>query len=222
MNNHRKRFSISAGISWLMKLMLLSMLPYEIYIGDYPFALATVAAIVVSFVPSIVERNYRITLPFELDLLITLAIFLHIFLGEFFMFYERVSAWDVILHLFSTSVISLLAFMIVYTLHYTRKLRLSIPLVGFFTVTFAMFVGALWEILEFIVDIVFDTTAQKGLTDTMWDLIYDLIAGVIVAIIGMAYVKYSKPEERKRMTRPLGTLFGTRMKGNWGGEDDGG
>ena len=214
MNNLWERVSISAGISWLMKLILLSMLPYEIYIGDYPFAFATVIAIAVSFAPSIVERNYRITLPFELDLLITLAIFLHMFLGEFFMFYERVRAWDVILHLFSTSVISLLAFMIVYTLHYTRKLRLSIPLVGFFTVTFAMFVGALWEILEFIVDIVFDTTAQKGLTDTMWDLIYDLIAGVIVAIFGMAYVRYSKPEERKRMTRPLSTLFGAGRRGN--------
>ncbi len=203
------RVSISAGISWLMKLILLSMLPYEIYIGDYPFALATLVAIIVSFVPSIVERNYRITLPFELDLLITLVIFLHMFLGELLMFYERVRAWDAILHLFGTAVTSMLAFMIVYTLHFTGKLRLSIPLVGFFTVIFAMFVGSLWEILEFFVDIVFDTSAQKGLGDTMWDLIYDLIAGVVVALLGMAYVRYAKPEERKRVTRPLGTLFGT-------------
>ncbi len=195
-----------------MKLILFSMLPYEIYIGDYPFALATLAAIVVSFVPAVVERNYHITLPFELDLLITLAIFLHMFLGELLMFYERFAPWDVILHLFSTAVISLLAFMIVYTLHYTKKLRLSIPLVGFFTVTFAMFVGSIWEILEYAVDIFFDTTAQKGLSDTMWDLIYDLIAGIIVACLGMAYVRYSKPEERKRVTRPLGELFGVRRQ----------
>ncbi len=196
-----------------MKLILLSMLPYEIYIGDYIFALATLAAIVVSFAPAVVERNYHITLPFELDLLITLAIFLHTFLGELLMFYERFAPWDEMLHLFSTAVTSLLAFMIVYTLHYTKKLRLSIPLVGFFTVIFAMFVGSVWEIMEFVVDIFFDTTAQKGLSDTMWDLIYDLIAGIIVAILGMVYVKYSKPEERKRVTRPLGELFGVRRKG---------
>lgn len=213
MNNGRERVSISTAISWLMKLILFSMLPYEIYIGDYPFALATFVAIVVSFAPAVVERNYRITLPFELDLLITLAIFLHMFLGELLMFYERFAPWDVILHLFSTAVISLLAFMIVYTLHYTKKLRLSIPLVGFFTVTFAMFVGSIWEILEYAVDIFFDTTAQKGLGDTMWDLIYDLIAGIIVACLGMAYVRYSKPEERKRVTRPLGELFGVRRQG---------
>jgi hypothetical protein len=132
------------------------------------------------------------------------------FLGEWLKFYERIAMWDVILHLFSTAVISMLAFMIVYTLHYTKKLRLSIPLVGFFTVTFAMFVGSLWEILEYAVDIFFKTSAQKGLGDTMLDLIYDLIAGIIVACLGMFYVRYSKPDERRRVTRPLGELFGVR------------
>ena len=153
-------------------------------------------------------RSYRITLPFELDLLITLAIFFHIFFGEALLFYEKFWMWDKIMHLFSTAVISMLAFMIVYTLHFTRRLRLTIPLVGFFTITFAIFVGACWEILEFIVDHLFDTSAQKGLSDTMWDLINDFIAGVVVAVLGMFYVRYTNPEERKRVTRPLGEIFG--------------
>ena len=208
-----EKVSISTAISWLMKLVLLAMLPYEIYTGDYPFALATLVAIAVSLTPAVLERNYKITLPFEFDLLITLAIFLHMFLGETLMFYERIEQWDTVLHLFSTAVISLLAFMIVYTFHYTKKLRLSIPLVGFFTVIFAMFVGSLWEILEYVVDVVFKTSAQKGLPDTMWDLIYDLLAGVIVACLGMTYVRYSKPDERRRVTRPLRELFGLRKKG---------
>ncbi|MBI5232809.1 MAG: hypothetical protein HY880_00485 [Deltaproteobacteria bacterium] len=202
--------SISAALSWLMKFLLIGLLPYEIYTGDHLFALATILAITISFIPSIVERNYRITLPFELDLLITLALFLHTFLGEVFMFYERFALWDKMLHLFGTSVISLLAFMIVYTLHYTRKLRLTIPLIGFFTVTFAMFVGAMWEIAEFTVDALFAKTTQKGLNDTMWDLIYDLMAGIVVAILGMMYVRYSNPKERRRLTRPLGEVFGRR------------
>jgi hypothetical protein len=190
-----------------MKLLLLGLLPYEVYIGDYLFALATVLAIVLSLVPSIVERNHQIHLPFELDLLITLALFLHTFLGEVMMFYERVWLWDKALHVYGTAVISMLAFMIVYTLHYTRKLRLTIPFIGFFTITFALAVGSLWEMAEFAVDCLFEKSTQKGLSDTMLDLAYDLLAGGIIAVAGMFYVRYSKPETRKRLTRPLGEIF---------------
>lgn len=205
---------MSAVLSWLMKILLVGLLPYEIYIGDYLFAMATVVAIVVSFVPSLVERNYRIHLPFELDLLITLALFLHTFLGEVLMFYEKVSLWDDMMHLFGTAVVAMLAFMIVYTLHYTKKLRLTIPFVGFFTVIFAVAVGAIWEIAEFSIDGIFGKNMQKGLSDTMWDLVNDLMGGAVVAVLGMFYVRYSKPESRKRLARPLGQIFRNRTAGD--------
>ncbi len=202
-----RTITVGTVISWAMKLILIALLPYEVYIGEYLFSVATLIAIGVSLVPSIVERNYRIHLPFELDLLITLALFLHTFMGEWLMFYEKVWLWDKILHLYGTGVISLLAFMLVYSLHYTRKLRLTIPFIGFFTVIFAVAMGAMWEILEFWVDNVFAKQMQKGLADTMWDMIYDAVAGVITATMGMLYVRYSTPEKRKRLAVTLGELF---------------
>lgn len=205
-----RSITISLALSWLMKLLLLGLLPYELYIGEYPFALATALAIVLSFIPSIVERNNRVHLPFELDFLITSALFLHIFLGEVLMFYERVSIWDNVLHFYGTAVVAILAFMIVYTLHYTKKLRLTLPFIGLFTVTFALAVGSLWEIAEFTVDAVFAENTQKGLADTMWDLVYDLIGGVFIAVLGMLYVRFTKPETRRRLTRPLGEIFNRR------------
>ncbi|MEE9615106.1 MAG: hypothetical protein V3W31_09225 [Thermodesulfobacteriota bacterium] len=207
--------TLSAALSWFMKLVLVGLFPYEIYIGDYLFAFATFVAIVLSLVPSIVERNYNIHLPFELDLLITLAIFLHTFLGEVMRFYEKVWLWDKVLHFYGSAVIAMLAFMIVYTLHYTRKLRLTIPFIGFFTVIFAMAVGTAWELGEFAVDNLFDKTTQRDLPDTMWDLVYDLVGGTLVAGMGMLYVRYSRPEERKRFTKPLGEVF--RKKGRMRG-----
>ncbi len=208
MANGWRAWTLSATVSWLMKLFLVGLLPYLIFIGDYLFAVMACIAVVLSLVPSVVERNKNIHLPFELDLLVTLAIFSHTFLGEWLMFYERVRLWDKILHLFGTAVISITAFMTVYTLHYTRKIRLSVPLIGFFTVIFAIAIGALWEVTEFLVDILFGTTTQKGLRDTMWDLVYDLIAGVAVAVFGMIYVKYSDNSTRDSFTRPFGEIFG--------------
>jgi hypothetical protein len=203
-----QRVSIGTALSWVMKLFMIALLFYYMAVGDYLFAVANVVAIAVSLAPSFIQRNYRITLPFELDLLVTLAIFLHIYFGEELMFYERIGAWDVFLHFFSTAVLSLIGFMFVYTLHYTGKLRLTIPMIGYFTFFFALSMGALWEILEFAVDSAFDTTAQETLSDTMWDLIVDSISALGVSLFAMTYVRYVKPAERKRMTRPIGDALG--------------
>ncbi|HBR16045.1 MAG: hypothetical protein A3G39_08820 [Deltaproteobacteria bacterium RIFCSPLOWO2_12_FULL_43_16] len=211
-NNGWLTISISTALSWLMKFIMIGMLPYVIYKETYLFAFATAVAIILSLLPSIVERNYRITLPFELDLLITLMIFLHTFFGEWLKFYDRLWVWDKILHVYGSAVISMLAFMIVYALHYTKKIRLTLPLVGLFTIIFAMAVGGFWEIGEFAVDKIFNKDTQNGLDNTMWDIINDLIGGTFVASMGIIYMKYSRPVERKRLTKPLGEIFGIKKK----------
>ncbi|MBI5875939.1 MAG: hypothetical protein HZB81_08900 [Deltaproteobacteria bacterium] len=211
-NNGWLAISISTALSWLMKFIMIGMFPYVIYKGSYLFGFATGVAIILSLLPSIVERNYRITLPFELDLLITLMIFLHTFFGEWLKFYDRLWVWDKMLHIYGTAVISMLAFMIVYTLHYTKKLRLTLPFVGLFTIISAMAVGGFWEIGEFAVDKIFNKDTQNGLDNTMWDLIDDLIGGTLIASVGIIYIKYSRPDERKRLTRPLGEVFGIKKK----------
>ena len=211
-NNGWLNISISTALSWLMKFIMMGMLPYAVYKGRYLFAAATGIAIILSLLPSIVEKSYRVTLPFELDLLITMMIFLHTFLGEWLKFYDRIWLWDKILHIYGTGVIAMLAFMIVYTLHYTKKIRLTLPLVGLFTIIFAMAVGGFWEIGEFALDKLFSIDTQNGLDNTMWDLVNDLIGGTFIAAMGIVYIKYSKPDERKRLTRPLGEVFGIKKR----------
>lgn len=203
-----RSLSVTAGLSWFMKLLMVLLLPVELYKGDYLFSILLVFSVVLSLIPSLVERSYRVTLPFELDLLITLSIFLNTFMGEGMNFYQKVRLYDKALHIYGSAVVGLLAFVVVYTLNYTRKVRLSLPFIGFFTITFAIAMGAVWEIMEFAVDGLFGKTTQNGLTDTMWDLINDFVGGVITAAVGMLYVKYSNPDVRKRLAMPLGEVFG--------------
>ncbi len=205
--NWRKVY-ISTWLSWAMKLLMVGMIPYEVLRGGYLFPVLILIAVLASLVPSVVERNYNISLPFELDLLVTLSLFLHIFLGEGLEFYNRYWIWDKLLHVYGSGVIAIIAFVVVYSLHYTKKLRLTLPLIMLITFSFAMAMGAMWEIGEFLVDVTFGKHAQKGLTDTMVDLIDDLIGGVIVAVMGALYVRFSRPETRKRLARPLGEVFG--------------
>src|SRR4030065_2665381 len=203
-----RSLSVTAGLSWFMKLLMVLLLPVELYKGDYLFSILLVFSVVLSLIPSLVERSYRVPLPFELALLIPLSIFLNTFMGEGMNFYQKVRLYDKALHIYGTAVVGLLALVIVYTLNYTRKVRLSLPFIGFFTFTFAMAMGGIWEIMEFAVDSLFGKMTQNGLADTMWDLINDFVGGVITAAIGMLYVKYSNPDTRKRLAKALGEVFG--------------
>lgn len=204
--------TVTTAMSWLMKILMAGLVPVEVYRGNYLFSIAIAFAVLVSLVPSLVQHNYNVTLPFELDLLVTISIFAHTFLGEGFDFYEKYWLWDKALHLYGGAVVGLLAFVIAYTLHYTRKVRLTIPLIGFFTVIFALAVGVLWEIGEFSVDELFARNTQKGLTNTMWDLINDFIGGFVAAVLGMIYVKFKRPILRKRLDKPVGEVMGIGEK----------
>lgn len=210
--NGWKSITVGTALSWLMKIILVGLLPYEVYTENYLFAIATCLSIAFSFIPAMVERNYRIHLPLELDFLITSAIFLNTFMGEWLKFYEKIRLWDKFMHFYATAVAAILAFMVVYSLHYARKLRLTLPFIWVFTVVFAIAMGAMWELFEFWVDSLFGKRMQKGLPDTMWDMMYNLAAGVIIAVLGVIYVRYSHPDARKRLARPLGELF-ERKKG---------
>ena len=46
-----------------------------------------------------------------------------------------------------------------------------------------MALGALWEIGEFLVDVIFKTRNQYSLEDTMYDLIFDLFGAVFISIL---------------------------------------
>ncbi|MEE9591060.1 MAG: hypothetical protein V3W26_00960 [Thermodesulfobacteriota bacterium] len=207
-----RTITLTTALSWLMKLILVGSLLNAIYDGDYLYSIAAFVAIVLSLTPSIIERNYRVTPPFEVDFLITLLIFAHIFFGEQMRFYERIWLWDKILHVYGSAVVCMLAFMIVYTFHNTGKVRLTLPFIGLFTFVFTLAVGGLWEIGEFTVDYLIGLDTQRGLNNTMWDMIYDSIGGALIAVLGMIYVRFSHPYERKRLEKPLGDIFKKKEK----------
>ena len=93
------------------------------------------------------------------------------------------------MHFLGTAVIALIALIIVYALNMTKQVKLSGFMIGFFTVIFALAIGSVWEISEFLIDGILGTDLQRDyisdpIIDTMNDLIWDGIAGLFVAIVG--------------------------------------
>jgi hypothetical protein len=73
-------------------------------------------------------------------------------------------------------------------------------------------VGALWEIAEYVVDQVFGRRTQgapnlSAIDDTMVDMMLDALGGVLGAIIGPLYIRYS------RRSRAVIDAFATLIEG---------
>ncbi|MBU0684591.1 MAG: hypothetical protein ABIE25_08270 [Thermoplasmatota archaeon] len=156
--------------------------------GNLTWVPAAVVALFISFIPSILRRDLKITLPIELNFWIVLALFLHV-VGGFSGFYNTIPGWDHLTHMMSASLIGALGFVTVVIVDkYVESIHLPRPFLAFFILMFTMAMGVLWEVMEFADDSLAHTTHQYGLTDTMIDLLFDGFAGFIVAVLGVQYL----------------------------------
>lgn len=182
---------VSAGFSWFMKLILLLVFFSELFWGDYLVAAGALLALSISLLPAAIERSYHINLPWLIDFLVTLALTLHM-VGLYYDLYHNPSWWwwDNFTHFLGTAVIALLAFYIVFTLDYLKKIKLTLPFMIISTIAAAMAIGAVWEITEYHFDAVFGTKTVIDLADTIHDLEFDFLGAIVVSIVGAIYTRH--------------------------------
>jgi hypothetical protein len=99
------------------------------------------------------------------------------------------------LHTGSGFLLGIIGFVAVFVLNQTNRIPTGMRpgFLCFFAVTFAVSLGVVWEIFEFVVDRISPATNMQsnetGVVDTMQDLIVDTIGAIIVAGMGWAYIK---------------------------------
>ena len=190
----KKKIGIS--LSYLMQALILIYAIYSFCTLDYLYGIWSLFAFFLTLTPLILKRRFDITLPWELSLLIVLALYLHVgggVLGLYELFYPF---YDKFAHLISSVLVAILGLISAVIMdQYVESIKMNRFFVAFFVIIFTMAMGVTWEIGEFLSDQILLTQAQHGLNDTMLDLIFDLIGGGVVSILGMIYLKYT-PKER--------------------------
>ena len=179
-------------ISYLIKISLVMAISQEIFLGRWSLLFISALALILTFLPAIIQKNYKIVLPVEFDLIITLFVYASLILGEKQKFYERFAWWDIFLHGQSGLLLGLTGFLIVYVLYSHKHVKISPVFVAIFSFSFAVAIGTVWEIYEFFMDGNFGFNMQlreTGLVDTMWDLITDCGGAFVAALGGYFYVK---------------------------------
>ncbi len=177
-----------------MQAGILGVAAAGIATGNLTWVPAAVVSLFVTLIPSIVRRDLGLTLPPELNFWVVAALFLHV-VGGYAGLYNSLPGWDHLTHIMSASLIGALGFIIVVTLDkYVESIFLPRAFLAFFIIMFTMAVGVLWEVMEFTNDSVAHTHLQYGLSDTMYDLLFDGLAGLVVAVAGARYLGHMSPE----------------------------
>ena len=183
-----------------MQVVLVGLIAIGLDRGSVGIVANGAIALAVTYLPAVLERDYQIPMDTGLTLWITTAVFLHALgtvgiPGSELSFYQSVWWWDHLTHTLSSSVVAAAGYATVRAIDlHTEEVYLPWQFTFVFVLLFVVAFGVLWEVIEFAVGGVAtllgsgSILTQYGLEDTLLDLVFDTIGGLVVAVWGTAYL----------------------------------
>jgi len=194
-------------LSRLMQVLLVGLVFVGLERGNPGIVVNAAIGLGVTYLPAVLERDYHIPMDSALTLWITVAVFLHAFgtaglPGSTTNLYRSIWWWDHLTHTLSSTIVAAAGYATAraFELH-SDGVSLPDRFMFVFILLFVLAFGVFWEVIEFGVTIAASLSGtqavlvQYGLGDTMLDLLFDTLGGVIVAIWGTAH-----------LTDPVGVL----------------
>ena len=190
---------------WVLLGVLQTIMLVELVVllraSQWRTAWQVVIVMALTLAPVTLGSRLPVRIPSEFQILAVTFVFATLFLGEIESYYRLIWWWDAGLHASSGLMFGIVGFLLVYALNQNERVDINLRprFVALFAFVFAMAVGALWEVFEFAMDRTFGLQMQKprlgdpsGLTDTMWDLVFDAIGGAIISIFGWWYMAHGQ------------------------------
>lgn len=150
-------------------------------------------ALLVTFIPALLERDYNLILNPWLGLWITTAVFLHS-LGSAGL-YGQIGWWDHVTHATSASLVGGIGYTVARAVDVHHE-EIYIPnrFAFVFILIMVLAFGVLWEMFEYGLDVIAATTnvtmplAQHGMDDTVRDLMFNSLGAIVIAVFGQVHL----------------------------------
>ncbi len=158
--------------------------------------------------PFLLEMMGWFKMPLFMHLWAVLAVGLHTF-GLVWELYDTVWWWDELTHATSSSMVCMIAALGLY-LFDLHSLKIKVPRWAYpmMILTFAVFIGIVWEVAEFSGDLLAGTGMQYSTNDTLRDSYMDMIGGAFTSILWVTWLwRDSKGDLEGSAQRPLIQLF---------------
>ncbi|SHH32723.1 hypothetical protein SAMN05443636_2316 [Halobaculum gomorrense] len=204
-----------------MQLLLPVFVAVGLWKGNTGVVVNGAVAFAITFVPAALEREFDLPMDAGLTLWVTSAVFLHALgvvgiPGVVESFYSETSPipfYDHLTHALSASVVAAVGYTVARGVdEHSDAVYLPSRFMFAFILLFVAAFGVFWEVIEFAIGGAAATLGsgsvltQYGLDDTIYDLIFDLVGAVIVAVWGTAHLTdvvgaVTERLDRRRETR---------------------
>ena len=184
--------NVEIFIVLVFELIFIGLYIQSILIGDMTRSLWPLIAIILTLVPFVFEWKDKVSLPFGLKMMVPFALFLHV-AGGIMRWYWEVPFFDKFAHIVSAIVLGLILFtMYQYLdyLEYVKKKPFFRKSIRFFRtqeadviagiIVILVIFGLAWEFSEYAIDLVYHTTYNFGLVDSVGDFSGDIIGMLVV------------------------------------------
>jgi hypothetical protein len=183
----RRRF---CSFSYLLRVVMITSLILALWRKDYVWVVGTFIGLFISFLPSLLKRDVKFTLPWILDFFIALVTILHVG-GRLLDYYYTIENYQLVTRFFISVLVAFIGLSMIYILdEHWDGLKMDKYAMAFVTIIFTMAVGVILEFAKWLN--VTGTYYAKTNQILMLNLSADTVAGIIIAIIGVNLIKSGK------------------------------
>lgn len=175
-----------------LQFALGGILAYGLITLQLGMAMNAGLALVVTFLPALLRREYSYSMDPGLILLITIAVFLHA-LGSLSL-YRRFSWYDEITHTISAILIAGIGYAVLRAFEcHSAEIDVPSEFRAIFILIFVLAFGVIWEVFEFAAIWLSQVIGVKspvrvfGIDDIVTDMVFNAVGAGIVAIWGTGY-----------------------------------
>ena len=147
----------------VLRLFVIASLVMSIMRNEYENTFVCILCLTLFLAPTFIEKRLKIDLPSTLEIIILLFVFSAEILGEIHNYYNKVPAWDTILHTINGFLFAAVGFSLLDIINRNSKFKFQLSpfYLAVVAFCFSMTIGVLWEFFEFGCDIIFSTDMQK-------------------------------------------------------------
>ncbi len=194
--------------SFSMKLVLVVTIVLAVWKREWIWVVMCIVGVIISFIPTILKRDIKVTLPWLVELLIAGVLALNMG-GILLDAYYTIPGYAGLFQFFTSILVAFFAFAIIFILDiYWDGLKMDKYAMAFVVVVTTM---ASASILEFVKWFQIFGRKSETVEQVLGSLLISTIAGIVMALIGVSLIKKGKFEV---MTEDLGKQLGSRIVKN--------
>lgn len=186
---------LEAEASWVASLVLFFCTVYVVLDMDVLWSVFGVAAISLYVLPIVSMRDPFVALPWEMTLLLSSPIILHISESSRAL-NENIAFWDNLTALSFAFSIATVGFLLTVELQMYSDVKMNRPFAVFFVIMFTLAVSGFWQLGEYLSDVIISTDNISSNGQVMKEFLWVTFGGLLMGFVYDAYMKVM-PESRR-------------------------